>query len=176
MNTYPLIFFFAFVLILCILCLIILYCKLDVIHKSHESLIREHQQLSDLNNLLHATVDSVKQQGNDDKALLQSSVASLEEELTNAQSAHKTLLSQKKSSEVRLGNIAEKLAPFLDHFTFDPECATFLGQPIDYVIFEDEVVTFLEIKSGKSQLSSKQRHIRDLIKNKQVAWKEIRIK
>ena len=89
--------------------------------------------------------------------------------------SRKKVLSQKKSSEVRLGNIAEKLAPFLDQFDFDPENCIFLGQPIDYVSFDDDIVTFIEVKSGKSQLTTKQRHIRDLIKSKQVAWKEIRI-
>lgn len=103
-------------------------------------------------------------------------IAEVKENLEEETQNRKKILSQKKSSEVRLGNIAEKLAPFLDDFTFNPENATFLGKPIDYIVFEDELVTFVEIKIGKSQLSTKQRHIRDLIKNKQVAWKEIRIK
>ena len=100
----------------------------------------------------------------------------LEEKLSQETESRKKVTSQKKSSEVRLGHIAEKLAPFLDDFTFDPECATFLGQPIDYIVFEDEEITFVEVKMGKSQLSQKQRHIRDLVKSKCVKWKEIRIK
>ncbi len=101
---------------------------------------------------------------------------SLEKQLEEETESRKKTLSQKKSSEVRLGHIAEKLAPFLEDFTFDPEDATFLGQPIDYIVFEEEIITFVEIKSGNSQLSTKQRHIRDLIQNNCVAWKEIRIK
>ena len=104
------------------------------------------------------------------------SIATVEKTLEEETESRKKTLSQKKSSEVRLGHIAEKLAPFLEDFTFNPEDATFLGKPIDYIVFEDEIITFVEIKSGKGQLNSKQRHIRDLIKNKQVAWKEIRIK
>lgn len=110
------------------------------------------------------------------EARLLEGLAEVEKNLQEETENRKKVLSQKKSSEVRLGNIAEKLAPFLDDFTFDPEYATFLGKPIDYIVFEDEVITFVEIKIGKSQLSTKQRHIRDLIKNKHVAWKEIRIK
>tara|TARA_R110000824_G_scaffold294967_1_gene483359 strand:- start:1016 stop:1606 length:591 start_codon:yes stop_codon:yes gene_type:complete len=102
-------------------------------------------------------------------------IATVEKTLEEETESRKKTLSQKKSSEVRLGNIAETLAPFLDQFDFDPENCIFLGRPIDYISFEDEVVTLIEVKSGKSQLNSKQRHIRDLIKNKQVAWKEIRI-
>jgi predicted Holliday junction resolvase-like endonuclease len=103
------------------------------------------------------------------------SITTVEKTLEEETESRKKTLSQKKSSEVRLGHIAETLAPFLDQFDFDPENCTFLGKPIDYISFDDEVVTLIEIKSGKSQLNSKQRHIRDLIKNKQVAWKEIRI-
>ena len=103
-------------------------------------------------------------------------ISTVEKNLKAETESRKKTLSQKKSSEVRLGNIAEKLAPFLEDFTFDPEDATFLGKPIDYIVFEDEIITFVEIKSGNSQLNTKQRHIRDLIKNKQIAWKEIRIK
>ncbi len=104
------------------------------------------------------------------------SIAEVEQNLEEETETRKKVVSQKKSSEVRLGHIAETLAPFLDQFDFDPENCIFLGRPIDYISFEDEVVTLIEVKSGKSQLNKKQRHIRDLIKNKQVAWKEIRIK
>ena len=81
----------------------------------------------------------------------------------------------KKSSEVRLGNIAETLAPFLDQFNFNPEHCIFLGKPIDYISFGTKEITFIEIKSGKSQLNSKQRSIRDQVNNNKIAWKEIRI-
>jgi len=103
-------------------------------------------------------------------------VEKLEQDLYNEEQSRKTTLSQKKSSEVRLGQIAEKLAPFLEDFPYSPEDATFLGQPIDYIVFDDDSIVFLEIKTGKSKLSAKQRHIRDLVKNKYVEWKEIRIK
>ena len=112
---------------------------------------------------------------NNKEAELLKNLAAVEKNLEEETESRKKTLSQKKSSEVRLGNIAETLAPFLDQFDFDPENCIFLGRPIDYISFDDEVVTLIEVKSGKSQLNSKQRHIRDLIKNKQVAWKEIRI-
>ena len=100
----------------------------------------------------------------------------LEERLTTETENRKKVTSQKKSSEVRLGHIAETLAPFLDQFDFDPENCTFLGQPIDYISFGDDEITFIEVKSGNSQLNKKQRHIRDLVKSKFVSWKEVRIK
>tara|TARA_B110000444_G_C18818304_1_gene586337 strand:+ start:669 stop:1250 length:582 start_codon:yes stop_codon:yes gene_type:complete len=100
----------------------------------------------------------------------------LEKKLEEETLARKKVLSQKKSGEVRLGHIAETLAPFLDQFDFEPERCSFMGQPIDYISFGDDEITFIEIKSGNSQLSQKQRHIRDLVKQKLVAWKEVRIK
>lgn len=96
------------------------------------------------------------------------------ENLQNTQEYSK-LLSQKKSSEVRLGQISEQLAPFLDGFPYDPKNIKFLGQPIDFVCFEDDKVVFLEVKSGQSQLSPKQSNIKNLIKSKQVFWEEFRI-
>lgn len=87
----------------------------------------------------------------------------------------KKLFSQKKSTEVRTGHIVEKFAPFLDSFPHDPSKAVFLGQPIDYIVFEEDGVTFSEIKSGKAQLSKKQRMIRDHIKEGRVFWEEVRI-
>lgn len=102
-------------------------------------------------------------------------IKSLEEQLNELSEEKRKIVSQKKSSEVRLGNIAETLAPFLDQFDFNPEHCIFLGRPIDYISFGSKEITFIEIKSGKSQLNSKQRSIRDQVHNKQVAWKEIRI-
>lgn len=100
----------------------------------------------------------------------------LEIQLAKEKEAKKKVTSQKKSSEVRLGHIAETLAPFLDQFEFDPEACTFLGKPIDYISFGEEEITFIEVKSGNSQLNNNQRRVRDLIKDKKVSWKEIRIK
>jgi len=100
----------------------------------------------------------------------------LEQRLAEETETRKKVTSQKKSSEVRLGHIAETLAPFLDQFDFDPEHCTFLGKPIDYISFGDDEITFIEVKSGNSQLNKKQRHIRDLVKNQLVSWKEVRIK
>lgn len=103
-------------------------------------------------------------------------VSQLQAELNSETEARKKVLSQKKSGEVRLGHIAETLAPFLDQFDFEPERCSFLGQPIDYISFGDDEITFIEVKSGNSQLSQKQRHIRDLVNAKLVSWKEVRIK
>ena len=93
-----------------------------------------------------------------------------------AESRYVTLLSQKKSSEVRLGQISEHLAPFTDSFKHDPKKAHFLGNPIDYVVFEDDKIVFVEVKSGESKLSTSQKNIKKLISDGKVEFEQVTIK
>lgn len=91
------------------------------------------------------------------------------------------LLSQKKSSEVRLGKIAEVLSPVLDDFPVDvhkPGTSTvFLGQPVDFVHFDpEEGVTFIEVKSGNSRLKANQKAIKEHVQNGNVRWEDFRVK
>lgn len=86
------------------------------------------------------------------------------------------LLSQKKSSEVRLGQISEQLAPMLEGFKYDPKKAHFIGNPIDYIIFEEDEIVILEVKSGESRMTKKQRDIRDMINNGKVRFETMQIK
>ena len=95
--------------------------------------------------------------------------------------SYQSLLSQKKSSEVRTGKVAEVLAPFIDSFPVDvkkPGTSTvFLGQPIDYIHFNpEEGITFIEVKSGNSDLSTDQRKIKKTIESGKVFWKQVQIK
>ncbi len=103
-------------------------------------------------------------------------IKSLEENLFEETETRKKITSQKKSSEVRLGLVAETLAPFLDQFNFEPEECSFLGKPIDYISFGEEEVTFIEIKSGNAKLNKNQKRIKKQIEDKKVSWKEVRIK
>ena len=98
------------------------------------------------------------------------------EELNISDERCSKMYSQKKSSEVRLGQIAENFAPILESFPYDPKRGRFLGSPIDMVVFEDNEIAFVEFKTGTSQLNSNQRKVRDLVREGKVVWKEIRIK
>lgn len=149
----------------------------------HDSLHREREEA--LNTTIKNLQSSLDKQQNNTQFNSQeykqkeseykNKIDTLEKNLQDETERRKKVLSQKKSGEVRLGHIAETLAPFLDQFEFEPERCSFLGQPIDYISFGDDEITFIEVKSGNSQLSQKQRHIRDLVKQKAVSWKEIRI-
>jgi predicted Holliday junction resolvase-like endonuclease len=104
-------------------------------------------------------------------------VVNLQDELGEEREKNRTLLSQKKSSETRLGQISENLVPFLENCKHDPRNMHFLGQPLDYVVFnfdEGEIV-FLEIKSGNSKPSKRQKILKNIIKSGRVYYEEMRI-
>lgn len=99
-----------------------------------------------------------------------------DESLENKTEEYKKLLHQKKSSEVRTGQIAEQMAPFLEGFPYDPKKAVFLGNPLDFVVFDDDGVHFVEVKSGRSQLTAVQRKLRDKIEAGLVTFEVYRVK
>ena len=143
--------------------------QLDNLHNEINLLKNKSTELNIQNNNLQKAYSDLEKDYIKNKNDLENQIFEISEQ-------KKKVTSQKKSSEVRLGHIAETLAPFLDQFDFDPETCVFLGKPIDYISFGDDEITLIEVKSGKSQLNSKQRHIRDQVKAKLVSWKEVRIK
>lgn len=83
------------------------------------------------------------------------------------------LISSKKQSEVRLGQISEHFAPLLKDFPYDSKNVRFLGSPIDFVVFEfeQEKIVFIEFKTGNSKESSRQRTVRKIIESGNVEYK-----
>ena len=147
----------------------------DFLEKENQFLRNQFKESQEYFSKQQNSIEDYKKELEHKQFYLIQSNQNLEEKLAEETEKLKKLTHQKKSSEVRLGHIAETLAPFLDQFDFEPEQCSFLGKPIDYVSFGDDEITFIEVKSGKSQLNSKQRHIRDQVKDKLVKWKEIRI-
>jgi len=148
----------------------------ESLEKENQFLKNQFNQSQEYFTKQQKSIEDYRQELEYKKKFLVETNQTLERKLAEETDKLKKLTHQKKSSEVRLGHIAETLAPFLDQFDFEPEQCSFLGQPIDYISFGEDEITFIEIKSGKSQLNSKQRNIRDQVKNKMVAWKEVRIK
>ena len=78
------------------------------------------------------------------------------------------------------GQVYEQLVPYLPEFGFNPKDARFLGRPVDFVVFEglDEGklrrIVFVEVKTGGSKLTERERLIRDAVREGRIAWKEIR--
>ena len=90
---------------------------------------------------------------------------------------YKKLYSQKKSSEVRLGQITEQFAPFIPNWEHDPKNFKFLGAPIDGISFnlKDEEIVFVEIKSGRARLSENQKKIKEIVEKGNVVFKTYRV-
>jgi predicted Holliday junction resolvase-like endonuclease len=99
----------------------------------------------------------------------------LEKELDKQKDKYSSLLSQKKSTEVRVGQISEQIAPFLHAWPYKAGNFRFLGSPIDGVSFEEDCVVFVEIKTGKGRLSPSQLRIRKLVREGRVKWVEFRV-
>lgn len=80
------------------------------------------------------------------------------------------------SIRVKHGQSWETFLPVMKKFeeSIGPkENAVFLGRPIDLIYFNKDELVFVEIKTGKSTLSSKQRRIRNLIQQHKVRWEEV---
>ena len=86
-----------------------------------------------------------------------------------------------RSRSVILGKVTEHLIPFHQNFPYNPKEARFIGSPIDMIVFkgiedeEDVEIHIIEIKTGGSQLSRRQRLIRDAVRNNRVVWRELNI-
>ncbi len=86
-----------------------------------------------------------------------------------------------QSKAITRGQIYEQLVPYLPDFQFNPKDAQFLGRPVDFVVFdgleEGDVrrVVFVEVKTGGSTLTTRERKVRDAIRAGRVEFKELRV-
>ncbi len=91
--------------------------------------------------------------------------------------------SVKGSQSVVNGKVLEQLVPIFPEFCsqFNPRDARFLGGPLDFVVFDGlddgEVrrVVFVEVKTGKSQLATRERRVRDAIQGGRVEFQLMRL-
>ncbi len=87
----------------------------------------------------------------------------------------------KRSRATLGGQFLEQLAPYLPDFPAEPTEVRFIGKPVDFVAFRGasagavERVTFIEVKSGGSKLSTVERTLRDAIESGRVDWVEYRV-
>lgn len=92
------------------------------------------------------------------------------------------------SRAVLKGKIAEQFAPILPEFDYLPSDAKFLGDPVDYIIFDgysefreglrsaDEIqIILLDIKSGNARLHQGQQAIAKAIQQKRISFQTLHI-
>ncbi|MEB3767213.1 Holliday junction resolvase-like protein [Acinetobacter sp. MD2] len=120
--------------------------------------------------------------------------AEYEQKIAELQLAHQHALkeAQKKSVNtsraVLKGKMAEQFAPVLPGFNYLPSDAKFLGDPVDYVVFngysefregnakaQDLELVLIDIKSGQARLSKGQQAIAQAIQQGRVRFETIRI-
>lgn len=77
---------------------------------------------------------------------------------------------QKISADVKLGQRYENILPFMEAFPYKDDEIRGMYNPIDLIVFRDDEVVFVEVKTGVAQLSDKQRKIRDNIKAGRVRF------
>ena len=143
---------------------------------------KEYKKLSQYFSKLQANSEVIKCEFDElkiDHDTLEIASKTLNAALAEAHEVNRKILSQKKSSETRLGQITEHLAPLLDQFPYDPKSLHFLGDPIDFISFDlhsaDPAVVFIEVKSGNSKLSSRQRLIKKLVEKGSIRFEELRV-
>jgi predicted Holliday junction resolvase-like endonuclease len=96
--------------------------------------------------------------------------------------------STNQSRAVLKGKMAEQIAPLLPGFDYWPADARFLGDPVDYVVFngysackdrfedcDNLEVVILDIKQGKSGLTYGQRQIAQAITEGRVRFEVVRV-
>ena len=92
------------------------------------------------------------------------------------------------SRAVLKGKMAEQLAPIMPQFEYLPRDAKFLGDPVDYVVFdgytdlrdgegrpEDIEIVLIDIKSGGARLTKGQVAIAQAIQAGRVRFETVRI-
>lgn len=93
----------------------------------------------------------------------------------------------KRSRSVLLGQLGEQVSPFLPDFPCSPEDARFIGKPVDFIAFsgmsdsedgesgEIKEVLFIEVKTGKSALSKREKEIKKAVSEGRIRYIEYRI-
>ncbi len=83
----------------------------------------------------------------------------------------------KMSRAVIGGQVGEQVAPFLPNFPCNPADVRFVGKPIDFVAFPGagegkpiREVLFIEVKTGKSELSEREKEIKKAVDSGKVRY------
>jgi predicted Holliday junction resolvase-like endonuclease len=83
-----------------------------------------------------------------------------------------------RSSAVTRGKVTEHIVPYLPGFDLDPKDIRFLGTPIDLIAFkglnasvEEIEIVFIEVKTGRSVLSAREKAVMKAVEKKKVSWR-----
>jgi len=91
-----------------------------------------------------------------------------------------TTRAETSATTTNIGKNFERIIPIMKDFRWNLSDSRFLGDPIDLIIFNGLInrnidsITFIELKSGNSRLSSRQKSIKDAIYDNKVTYKEFK--
>ncbi len=84
-----------------------------------------------------------------------------------------------RSRAVIAGQMTEQVAPFLKDFPCNPADARFIGKPVDFIAFpglmennEVKEVLLIEVKTGTSTLSNREKEVRKAVEQGRVRYIE----
>ena len=86
-----------------------------------------------------------------------------------------------RSQAVTLGKVYEHLIPYLPDFRWNPKDARFIGTPVDFLVFDGlsegelRAIVFVEVKTGSSSLTPRERQVRDAVLARQVEWHQLHL-
>ncbi|WP_269914447.1 Holliday junction resolvase-like protein [Acinetobacter sp. HY1485] len=120
--------------------------------------------------------------------------AEYEKQLLELKAQHRIELNEAMSRSVSSsravlkGKIAEQFAPVFPQFDYLPSDSKFLGDPIDYIVFngysqfregeldaKDIEIILIDIKSGNARLTKGQQAIAHAIKKGRIRFETIRV-
>lgn len=84
-----------------------------------------------------------------------------------------------RSQAVTMGKVCEHLIPYLPDFRWNPKDARFVGSPFDFLVFDGlsegslRKIVFVEVKTGSSTMSTRERQIRDAVLARKVEWQQL---
>ena len=145
--------------------------------ESNNYLIEEFKKDVDNLNQKIGSLESEKKELSSELLERYTLIQSMKNELELQEEKSKKVVSQSKSNQVRLGMTAETLAPFLTQFPYNPTDCSFMGNPLDFVVWNLDAgeIIFVEIKSQNAKESKKQKIIKEIIKSGRVFYEKITI-
>ena len=78
------------------------------------------------------------------------------------------------SSPALIPPVTEQFLPLVESYPWDSKHFRFLGSPIDGIQFEEDRIILVEFKSSFSQMSGRQRKIKNLVEQGKVEFELIR--
>jgi predicted Holliday junction resolvase-like endonuclease len=86
-----------------------------------------------------------------------------------------------RSQAITAGKVHEQLVAYLPDFPYNPKDVRFLGSPVDLIVFDGladgrlRSIVFVEVKTGGSTLTTRERWVREAIQHGEVEWAELRV-